>query len=118
MGEQIFLEHFLWFDQRVREGKYPNARHLADEFEVTHKTAQRHIEYFRDRLLAPLVFDHRRRGYSYSQPDFQLPVVRPNRTGSSTPPSWSRRIETWRFRSVAWSGSVGGTPARSSVLLR
>ncbi len=78
MGEQLFLERFLWFDARVRAGRYPNARHLAEHFELAHKSAQRHIEFFRDRLLAPLVYDHKHRGYCYRDPDFQLPVARLN----------------------------------------
>ena len=29
MGEQIFLERFLWFDQQLRQSLYPNAAQLA-----------------------------------------------------------------------------------------
>lgn len=75
MGEQIFLERFLWFDNEVRRGRYPNARKLAEHFEQSNKTAQRSIEYFRDRLLAPLEYDFNQKGYFYTEPDFQLPMV-------------------------------------------
>ena len=75
MGEQIFLERFLWFDQQLRQGLYPNAAHLAERFEISAKTAQRSIEYFRDRLLAPLEYDPLRRGYFY-RADFEPPAAR------------------------------------------
>lgn len=75
MGEQIFLERFLWFDQQLRQSCYPNAAHLADRFEISAKTAQRSIEYFRDRLQAPLEYDPLHRGYFY-RADFELPAAR------------------------------------------
>lgn len=75
MGEQIFLERFLWFDQQLRQSLYPNAAHLASRCEISAKTAQRSIEYFRDRLQAPLEYDPLRRGYYY-RADFELPAAR------------------------------------------
>jgi predicted DNA-binding transcriptional regulator YafY len=75
MGEQIFLERFLWFDQQLRQSLYPNAAHLAERFEISAKTAQRSIEYFRDRLQAPLEYDPLHRGYYY-RTDFELPAAR------------------------------------------
>ena len=76
MGEQLFLERFIWFDQQAREERYPNASTLAGHFELSTKTAQRAIVYFRDRLLAPLEYEQIRKGYYYSDPTFQLPVLR------------------------------------------
>ncbi|MDK9718527.1 MAG: WYL domain-containing protein, partial [Trichlorobacter sp.] len=40
------------------------------------KTAHRSIDYFRDRLQAPLEYDESRKGYFYTDPLFQLPVTR------------------------------------------
>ena len=56
MGEQLFLERFIWFDNETRHGHYPNAFKLAAKFEISTKTAQRSIDYFRDRLQAPLAY--------------------------------------------------------------
>lgn len=75
MGEQIFLERFLWFDQQLRQRLYPNAAQLAQRFEISAKTAQRSIEYFRDRLQAPLEYEPLHRGYYY-RADFELPAAR------------------------------------------
>lgn len=76
MGDQLFLERFIWFDHEVRRQRFPNAAQLAEQFEVSGKTAQRSIEYFRDRLQAPLEYDYGGKGYFYSDSDFQLPVTR------------------------------------------
>jgi predicted DNA-binding transcriptional regulator YafY len=76
MGEQLFLERFVWFDSETRRGRYPNASRLADRFEIATKSAQRSIDYFRDRLQAPLEYEPSRKGYFYTDPTFQLPVIR------------------------------------------
>ena len=72
----MFLERFVWFDNEVRSERHPNASKLATRFELTVKTAQRSIDYFRDRLRAPLEYQISRKGYYYSDPAFQLPVAR------------------------------------------
>lgn len=76
MGGQLFFERFLWFDGEIRRGRFPNATGLAKRFEIANKSAQRSIEYFRDRLRAPLEYEKLRKGYFYSEPDFQFPAAR------------------------------------------
>lgn len=76
MGDQLFLERFFWFDNEARRERYPNASKLADRFEIATKSAQRSIDYFRDRLQAPLEYESSRKGYYYTDPTFQLPVIR------------------------------------------
>ena len=76
MGDQLFLERFIWFDNEARRQRYPNASKLAEQFEIATKTAQRNIEYFRDRLSAPLEYMHAHKGYFYSDPAFEVPVTR------------------------------------------
>lgn len=76
MGEQLFLERFVWFDNEARRERYPNASKLAEHFELATKSAQRAIDYFRDRLQAPFEYDSSRKGYYYTDPTFQLPVIR------------------------------------------
>ncbi|MDD5759935.1 MAG: WYL domain-containing protein, partial [Desulfobulbaceae bacterium] len=76
MGDQLFLERFIWFDNEIRRQRYPNSFNLADQFEISAKTAQRSIEYFRDRLLVPLEYNFFKKGYHYTDPSFQLPVTR------------------------------------------
>lgn len=76
MGDQLYLERFVWFDNEVRRERYPNATRLGEQFEIAPKTAQRSIDHFRDRLLAPLEYDQSHKGYYYTDPTFQLPVIR------------------------------------------
>ncbi len=73
MSSKNIYERFLWFDQRVRAKKFPNATKLAEQFEISVKTAQRDIEFMRDRLSCPLVYDQGGKGYYYEDATFFLP---------------------------------------------
>jgi hypothetical protein len=53
MGAKNIYERFIWFDDRVRQTRYPNTTSLAKEFEVSVKTAQCDIEFMRERLKCP-----------------------------------------------------------------
>src|SRR4030043_1504399 len=75
MGTKNIYERFVWFDNQVRVGKYPNATALAERFEISTKTAQRDIDFMRDRLLCPLDYDSSQRGYCYDDETFSLPMV-------------------------------------------
>ena len=75
MGSKNIYERFIWFDDRVRSMKYPNATSLAEQFEISAKTAQRDIDFMRDRLLCPLYYDSSQKGYYYDDETFSLPMV-------------------------------------------
>jgi len=75
MGVKNIYERFVWFDNQVRAGKYPNATTLAEKFEISSKTAQRDIDFMRDRLRCPLDYDPGRKGYHYDDQTFSLPMV-------------------------------------------
>ena len=75
MGTKNIYERFVWFDNQVRQKKYPNATSLAGAFETSTKTAQRDIEFMRDRLLCPLDYDPSQKGYYYDDDTFSLPMV-------------------------------------------
>jgi predicted DNA-binding transcriptional regulator YafY len=72
VGDHLNYHRYQWFDRQVRAEKYPNARHLAEKFEISNKTAQRNIEFFRDSLEAPIEYDQSRKGYYYLNTNFQL----------------------------------------------
>jgi predicted DNA-binding transcriptional regulator YafY len=73
MGSKNIYERFVWFDQKARAKKYPNATKLARQFEMSVKTAQRDVEFMRDRLNCPLVYDQGEKGYYYADETFSLP---------------------------------------------
>lgn len=75
MPGSIAYERFVWFHEQIKAGRYPNARHLADHFEVSRRTAKRHIEFMKDRLGAPLIYVGERRGYRYDDSSFELPLM-------------------------------------------
>lgn len=73
MSDRLKYERFLWFHSQIKAGKFPNARNLAENFELTGRTAQRDIEFMRDRLYAPLGYNNKNRGYSYTDDSYELP---------------------------------------------
>lgn len=73
MSQKIIYERFLWFHARVKQGCFPNASSLAEHFEIVPKTAQRDIEFMRNRLCAPLQYDPALRGYRYENDAYELP---------------------------------------------
>jgi predicted DNA-binding transcriptional regulator YafY len=75
MPAKIVYERFLWFHRQVKAEKYPNARILAEKFELSQKTAQRDMEFIRDRLNAPLVYMPDKRGYAYEEKTYELPGI-------------------------------------------
>jgi predicted DNA-binding transcriptional regulator YafY len=75
MGAKNIYERFVWFDHQVRAKKYPNATSLSEQFEISSKTAQRDIDFMRDRLLCPLDYDSSQKGYYYGDETFSLPMV-------------------------------------------
>lgn len=75
MGDSINFERFIWFHGRVKTNIYPNARHLSDKFEISPRTAQRAIEFMRERIQAPLEYDFHNKGYYYSDTSYKLPSL-------------------------------------------
>jgi predicted DNA-binding transcriptional regulator YafY len=73
MSDRLKYERFFWFHGQIKANTYPNARPLAEEFEINVRTAQRDIGFMRDRLAAPLTFDRSRNGYRYTDDSYELP---------------------------------------------
>jgi predicted DNA-binding transcriptional regulator YafY len=69
------LERIVLIDRAIRAGAFPNATSLARELEVDPRTIHRDIEFARDRLKAPIVFDARRNGYTYSDPNYRFSPI-------------------------------------------
>jgi len=75
LAKKLAYERYNWFHGQIKAGRYPNARKLAEKFELSEKQAQREIEFIRDRLGAPLFYDSARRGYKYEDDTYELPPV-------------------------------------------
>lgn len=74
MSSKVIYERFLWFHGQVKDRKFPNSKSLAENFEITRKTAQRNIEFMKERLKAPLLYVAESRGYRYENDAWELPA--------------------------------------------
>lgn len=59
----------------IKSGTYPNRQQLAADIEVTTKTIQRDLDFMRDRLELPIVYDAHRLGYCFTEPVDHFPMV-------------------------------------------
>ncbi len=75
MSDRLKYERFIWFHSQIKAGRFPNAGHLAKKFELSGRTGQRDIEFFRDRLGAPLEYNRLLRGYCYTDDSYELPAL-------------------------------------------
>ena len=66
-------ERFYRIDQLLQERRVVPMEHLIDELGVSHATVKRDLEYLRDRLNAPIVWDRGLRGYRYEEPQPDMP---------------------------------------------
>ncbi len=63
-----------WFHKKILDESYPNAMRLSERFGISHRQAQRDVDFLARNLGAPLVYDAEHRGYRYSEA-FSLPLV-------------------------------------------
>ncbi len=70
-------ERFHLIDQMLTNQRVVTRAQFLEALEVSPATFKRDLEYLRDRLMAPIVWDRERRGYCYEQSEdgnqFQLP---------------------------------------------
>ena len=67
-------DRIQWFHKMITEDSYPNAAHLAERFGISHRQAQRDVDFLRREMGAPLSYSHEHRGYTYSE-SFALPLM-------------------------------------------
>jgi predicted DNA-binding transcriptional regulator YafY len=67
------MERIIYIDELLRDHSFPKKRDFAEHFEVSGKTIERDLEYMRDRLGAPVVYDRERCGYCYEQEGYYIP---------------------------------------------
>ncbi len=63
-----------WLHKKLSMGSYPNSQRLAERFQISHRQAQRDLDYLKKELGAPIAYDNARRGFYYTEP-FTLPVL-------------------------------------------
>lgn len=73
----VFYRRILWLDELFSAEIYPSLKRLVNDEEVgaSRTTIFRTIEFMRDQLHAPIVFDREKGGYCYSEKTFRLPSL-------------------------------------------
>ena len=61
-----------WLHRQIFEGRHPNAFRISEKFGISHRQAQRDIEYLKNKLNAPMAYDAAKKGFFYTEP-FSLP---------------------------------------------
>lgn len=75
MAKKLAYERYFWLHRQIQAKRYPNARKLAEHFEISPKQAQRDIAFVRERMNAPLSFNRYKNGYEYEVSSYELPPV-------------------------------------------
>ena len=65
----------LYIHQSIQAGKFPNTRSLAAELEVCVRSVGRDIEFMRDRMELPILYDMVRHGFYYEGEVSAFPAV-------------------------------------------
>jgi predicted DNA-binding transcriptional regulator YafY len=68
------LERLFHMDSLIRNGGYPSIKTFMERFEVSERTILNDIQFFKDRLNAPLAYSRSHRGYFYTDTDWKLPA--------------------------------------------
>lgn len=66
-------DRIQWFHKRTADMRYPNANRLAERFGISHRQAQRDVDYLKNTLGAPLAYNAEHRGFYYTA-DYSLPT--------------------------------------------
>jgi predicted DNA-binding transcriptional regulator YafY len=59
-----FLERIYWIAERLRSNRPINCTAIARRFEISAKTAQRDMEFLRDRLRYDISYDRQARSFT------------------------------------------------------
>ena len=63
-----------WLHKKMTAKSYPNAQRIAERFGISHRQAQRDLDYLRRELGAPIEYDAKRKGFYYTE-SFSLPLL-------------------------------------------
>ena len=88
-------------DRMIRDGEFPNCFSFAKKWEVSYKTVQRDIDYMRDQMGSPVVFDRDRNGFRYTHQQWFLPHTAINEGDLFSLRIASRALEAWYGRPMA-----------------
>jgi len=73
--EKVKGRRLALIDAEIRSGRYPNTEELASKLGFTPRTIARDIESLKIDYDAPIDYDHKERGYFYTEPNFFIGSV-------------------------------------------
>lgn len=68
-------QRMMRIHELLQKGRYPNCTILAEEFEVSTRTAKRDVDFMKCRLNLPIEYEPARNGYRYTAPVEHLPAI-------------------------------------------
>lgn len=68
------LIRIQWLHKKIANMYYPNAMRLAEKFGISHRQAQRDVDYLKSQLGAPIEYSAEHKGYFYTT-QYSLPLV-------------------------------------------
>lgn len=63
-----------WLHKKISEMSFPNATRIAERFGISHRQAQRDVDFLRRHLGAPVAYSAENKGFYYTAP-FSLPLL-------------------------------------------
>lgn len=69
------FHRLMELDRCIRADEHPNCLTFARAWEVSQKTVQRDVDFLRDQLGAPVVYDKARKGFRYTNRNWFLPSL-------------------------------------------
>ena len=69
------LERIFWLEREIRAERYPNNGRIAEHFGISEKTAQRTIDFMRDRCKLPIAYSAEKRGWYYTEPTWGISAI-------------------------------------------
>jgi predicted DNA-binding transcriptional regulator YafY len=69
------LTRIAFIDGEIALGNFPNCTKLGGHFECSPMTIQRDMDFMRSVMNAPIVYDHRRKGYYYTEETYRMPLL-------------------------------------------
>ena len=63
-----------WLHKKISEISFPNATRIAERFGISHRQAQRDVDFLRKQLGAPVAYSPENKGFYYTEP-FSLPLL-------------------------------------------
>ncbi len=63
-----------WVHKKMTVNSFPNAQRIAERFGISHRQAQRDLDYLKRELGAPIAYNKQKKGFYYTEP-FALPLL-------------------------------------------